>query len=162
MNANFTQSPKLHEMTNWDERFFNMCTLLSTWSEDPHRKVGALMVGSANQIVATGYNGFPRGVIAMDERLDRTDREKFHWVEHAERNCIYNAASSGVATAGLTFYTSVFPCSDCARAIIQSGIKTLKSIQPPKNDISFKRGFEVAEIMLLEAGVELKLYKEIE
>ena len=151
----------IKQMDKWDRRFFDMCKLLATWSDDPHRKVGALIVGEGKQIIATGYNGFPRGVKYDEKRFDRTDREKFHWVEHAERNTFYNAARTGVKTEGTIFYSSVFPCSDCARSIIQCGIKTLKSIQPPINDISFKRSFEVAETMLKESNVKLEIFNEL-
>ncbi|NRB15471.1 MAG: dCMP deaminase [Rhizobiales bacterium] len=149
-------------MNKWDRRIFDVCKLISTWSEDPHRQVGAVIVGQANQIIATGYNGFPRGVKFDEARFDRTDREKFHWVEHAERNALYNAARTGTIVENMTFYCSVFPCSDCARGIIQSGIKTLKTISPPKNDVSFKRGFEVAGIMLAEANITVELFDESE
>lgn len=148
-------------LDKWDRRFFDICKIIATWSEDPHRKVGAVIVGHGNQILATGYNGFPRGVKFDENRFDRTDREKFHWVEHAERNALYNAARTGVSVENMTFYASVFPCSDCARGIIQAGIKTLKTIQPPQNDVSFKRGFEVAEIMLAEANIRVELFEEL-
>ena len=149
---------KKYEMDRWDKRFFDLCNLISSWSEDPHRIVGAVIVGSGNQILSTGYNGYPRGVISKEERFSRVNREKFHWSEHAERNALYNAARSGVATEGMTLYSSVFPCSDCARGIIQSGIRRLKTFRAPEKDPSFERGFVVSSIMLEEAGIDVQLF----
>ncbi len=149
------------EMNHWDHRFFDLCKLIASWSEDPHRKVGAIVIGRGNQILATGYNGYPRGVMSKEERFSREDREKFHWSEHAERNALYNAARSGVATEGMTFYTSVYPCSDCTRGIIQSGIKLLKTIRPPEKDPYFERSFTVSSIMLEEAGIDVELFDDL-
>lgn len=147
-------------MTAWDQRFFDLVALMSTWSEDRGRKVAAVIVGNANEILATGYNGFPRGVSAeFPERHSREMGEKYYWVEHAERNAIYNAARAGTSVAGAKIYVSLFPCADCSRAIIQSGIVELNTFAPPEGDQKFGRSFEVGVRMLEEASVAINCFQ---
>lgn len=144
----------------WDRRFFQLCRLVATWSEDQSRKVGAVIVGPANDIRAIGFNGLPRRVSAAPEsRHARQDGEKYYWFEHAERNAIYNAARSGIGTEGCRMYTNLFPCADCTRGIIQSGIVELNSFEAPEADDVFRRSFEVAKIMLDEAKVDVRLFR---
>lgn len=106
---------------NWHDYFFKMVFLVMEKSKDPSTKVGCVIVGPDNEIRSTGFNGFPRGV---DETwASRWERpEKYHWIEHAERNAIYNAARMGISLKGCTLYQPGLPCSDCARGIVQSGI----------------------------------------
>ncbi|WP_270730949.1 deoxycytidylate deaminase [Shimia sp. Alg240-R146] len=144
----------------WDNRFLELCELLASWSEDPSRKVGAVIVGSAHTILSTGYNGLPRGISHLDEsRLSREEGKKYHWIEHAERNAIYNAVRNGVTLDGATMYASLFPCSDCARGIIQSGISTLVTRGIPKNEIRFAQSMATSIEMFQEAKVHLRLYE---
>jgi dCMP deaminase len=143
----------------WDRRFFELSRLVATWSEDQSRKVGAVIVGPANDIRAIGFNGLPRRVSAEPEgRHSRQGGEKYYWFEHAERNAIYNAARSGISTEGCRMYTNLFPCADCTRGIIQSGIVELNSFEAPEADEVFKRSFEVAVVMLQEANVDVRLF----
>ena len=136
-----------------------MCDMIASWSEDTSRKVGCVIVGPSNEIRATGYNGFPRGVDStMSERHARDAGEKYLWFEHAERNSIYNAARSGTTTAGCRMYVNSFPCADCARAIVQSGITQLNTFAFDPKDEKFGRHFIVANEMLIEAGVEVKTF----
>jgi dCMP deaminase len=102
------------------------------------------------------YNGLPRGVSASDpKRFDRASGEKFFWGEHAERNAIFNATRSGIALEGCTLYVNRFPCSDCARAIIQTGIVHVICPPIPEADGAFDYSFQVARQMLTEAGVKI-------
>jgi dCMP deaminase len=138
----------------WDYRFMDLCDHIASWSEDPSRKVGAVIVGDENTIIATGYNGLPRGVSdEVEARFDRKDGYKYHWVEHAERNAIFNASRSGVSTNKTRLYCTLFPCSDCARAIIQSGINELVSKSIPKDETRFAVSMAISIEMLEEAGV---------
>jgi dCMP deaminase len=140
----------------WDQRFLALCNHISNWSEDRDFSVGAVIVGPDLEIRATGYNGFPRGVQSQDDaRFDRKSGEKFFWIEHAERNAIYNAARSGAAICGCSIYVNRFPCADCARAIIQSGIKQVYCPAKPKFDGALDHSFDVSEIMLSEAKVRV-------
>ena len=109
-------------LTEWDARFIRLAKEISTWSKDK-TQIGAVVVGDKKQILAQGYNGFPRGIKDSDERLaDRDTKLKF--VVHAEMNCIYNAGHNGVSLNNSTIYVHGLPvCSECAKGIIQVGIK---------------------------------------
>ncbi len=109
---------------DWDELYITMCYLVGMRSKDPHTHVGAVIVDSENVLVSTGYNSLPRG-IDIDENLYRISREngeKYYWLEHAERNAIYNAARRGTTLKECKIYIPWIPCTDCARAIIQTGL----------------------------------------
>ncbi len=107
---------------SWDEYFMSMAHLASTKSKDNSTHVGAIIIGEDKQIISTGMNGFVRGL--NDNKKERQERpEKYFWVEHAERNAIFNAARLGVPLKNSKIYVTAIPCMDCARAIVQSGIK---------------------------------------
>ena len=110
---------------NWQDYFRNIAQQVKLKSKDEATQIGVVIVGKDNEIVSTGYNSFPRGI--DDYRPERQERpEKYYWMEHAERNAIYNAARIGVSTKGCTMYmTCGIPCADCARAIINSGIEKI-------------------------------------
>tara|TARA_R110002153_G_scaffold236304_1_gene390422 strand:+ start:1598 stop:2059 length:462 start_codon:yes stop_codon:yes gene_type:complete len=108
---------------NWDVRYLELAEQVSSWSKDPSRQIGAVAVGTKGQVLAQGYNGFPRGI--KDSSLRYNDREiKYKFVVHAEQNVIYNATYNGVSLDGATLYVWGLPvCSDCAKGVIQTGIK---------------------------------------
>lgn len=141
----------------WTKRFLGLCDHVASWSEDRDRHVGCVIVGpDGHEVRATGYNGLPRGVSDADEaRFDRASGEKFFWGEHAERNAIYNAARIGVPLEGCTVYVNRFPCAECARAIIQSGIAQVVCPPIPENDGALDYSFRVARLMMEEAGLKL-------
>lgn len=123
--------------TKWHLRFLEMAKLVATWSKDRSTQVGAVAVGPKREVRAMGYNGFPRGVDDnVEERHERP--AKYAWTEHAERNCIYNATRIGVSLDGCALYCTHFPCADCARGVIQSGIS---SLYYPYEDTEEARGF---------------------
>ena len=106
----------------WHKRFMEVAELVKTWSKDPSTKVGAVVVGPDREIRSTGYNGLVRGV--DDNKPERLERPtKYDFFEHAERNAVYNACLIGASLKGCVIYVTSMPCPDCARAIIQSGIK---------------------------------------
>lgn len=144
----------------WKGRFMALCDNIAAWSEDRDFQVGAIVVGPAHEIRTTGYNGLPRGVKTDDEsRFDRKSGEKFFWFEHAERNAIYNAARMGTALDGCTIYVNRFPCADCARAIIQSGIAKVCAPPRPEFDGALDYSFKVSETLLAEAGVDVEAWQ---
>jgi len=144
-------------MANWDERFMNLARHIAEWSKDRSTKVGAVIVGPFNEVRAIGYNGFPRGI--NDELPERHERpEKYLWVEHAERNAIYNAARVGIPISGCRMYLPWFPCMDCARAIIQSGIETLIALEPDVTDAKWGEDFKRALRLFKEAGISVKWF----
>jgi dCMP deaminase len=146
---------------NWKEYFRNIVHQVKLKSKDERTQIGAVIVGKDNEIVSTGYNSFPRGII--DDISERQERpEKYFWFEHAERNAIYNAARIGVSTKGTTMYlTCGIPCADCCRGIINAGITTIvcevgdAGAKGPKWEESGKRSLQ----MFNEAGVKIQYYE---
>ena len=144
---------------NWDEYFINIAEQVKLKSKDEKTQIGVVVVGKDNEIVSTGYNSFARGINDdIDERQERP--EKYFWFEHAERNAIYNAARIGVSTLGTTMYmTCGMSCSDCARAIINSGVSKIvlrkgKGAKGDKWNESSVRSMKMFE----EAGVIVEYY----
>jgi len=140
--------------SNRDLRLFELARYVGEWSKDRSRKVGAVIVDTKGGVRAIGYNGFPRGANdAIESRHSRPT--KYLWTEHAERNAIYEAARVGVSTEGCTMYVPWFPCMDCARAIVQSGIARLVALPPDLSDSRWGGHFEAAMELLSEAGIEI-------
>ena len=126
-----------------------------TFSKDRSRKVGAVIVDDDNVEVSNGWNGFPRKI--NDEVEARHERPlKYLWTEHSERNALYNAARKGRATDGCRIYQTMYPCCDCARGIIQSGIVEVITVEPDWDDLTYKTEFAVTKEMLEEAGVAVR------
>jgi dCMP deaminase len=141
---------------NWSTYFTNIAEQVKLKSKDQHTQIGAVIVGHDHEIVSTGYNSFPRGI--NDDIPERQERpEKYFWMEHAERNAIYNAARIGVSTKGTTMYlTCDVPCADCTRGIINAGIIRIVltaggGAQSTKWDESAKRSLQ----MFNEANIEV-------
>jgi dCMP deaminase len=140
----------------WDEYFLRIAELIGQKSKDELKKTGALIVGSDNEILSSGFNGFPRGVAELP-RSRHNRPAKYMWAEHAERNAIFNAARGGVSTLGTTMYLSAwYPCADCARAIIQAGISqvVVSRARQNKPHSRWSESCAVGLEMLAEAQVE--------
>lgn len=138
---------------NWDDYFAQMAKLVATKSKDKSTKVGCVIVGPNHEIRTTGYNGFCRGVEdTIDCRHEKP--EKYFWTEHAERNAIFNAARNGIALDGCTAYTTMVPCADCTRGLIQSGIKKILFCSGEANE-KWTESFQRSMIMAREARVEV-------
>lgn len=144
----------------WDLYFISMLYLVAMKSKDKKTQHGAIIVGSDNEIRSTGYNSFPRGI--DDNKPERQERpEKYYWVEHSERNAIYNAARVGVPLKGCKIYVTDLPCMDCARAIVQAGITeviyhVLKAYERP---IIWDEHHQRSLTLFEEAGVVVREYK---
>ena len=135
----------------WDDRFLDIAREISTWSKDPSRKIGAIAVRD-RKILATGYNGFPKGIEDTPSRLNIRE-VKYQYVVHAEMNCIYNAAENGVSLRDSTIYTVGLPvCHDCAKGLIQVGIKRVVTpeIETPER---WLESLALTEQMFEEAGI---------
>jgi dCMP deaminase len=153
-------------MADWDARWLELSSQIAGWSKDRSTKVGCVIIGSGNQLLSAGYNGFPRGVDDdIDSRHSREERngrrEKLRWTEHAERNAIYNAARHGVMLLGSAMYLPWYPCADCARGIIQSGIAVLTVTEPDWDDPAWGADFMASAAMLREAGVRVRFVKAV-
>ena len=141
----------------WDIRFLKLAKEISTWSKDPSSKIGAVIVNDDRRILATGYNGFPRGVEDTHERL--SDREqKYPLIIHAELNALLNALYSGVSAKDATLYVYGLPiCSDCTKSVIQSGIKRVVLPQIENAPEKWRTAWtNVSEPMFKEAGVVIR------
>lgn len=116
---------KRSDYLSWDECFMAMAILAGQRSKDPNTQVGACIVSADNRILSIGYNGAPNG---MPDESFPWNREgdwidtKYPYVVHAERNAILNYRGSRDALVGSTLYVALFPCNECAKEIIQSGI----------------------------------------
>lgn len=141
---------------NWDDYFMNLAHGVALRSKDRSTSVGCVLVGPDNEIRSTGYNSFPRGI--NDDVPERHERpEKYLWTEHAERNAIYAAARVGTPLKGCRAFCSVFPCMDCARALVQVGCVELTTFEPDE-DLLAKPWlhFDAGMTLFAEAGVPIR------
>jgi len=144
----------------WTEYFLNIAEQVKQKSKDQSTQIGAVIVGEDKEVLSTGYNSFPRGLDdSLPERQERP--EKYFWMEHAERNAIYNAARIGVSLKNSTIYlTSGLPCMDCARGIVNSGIKTVycKQVCTTKNKDKWDESQNKSLELLGECDVDVIYY----
>lgn len=150
---------RVEDEYRWAKRWLELANHISSWSKDRSTKVGCVVVGDANQVLALGYNGFPRGV--NDHADERHERPlKYKWTEHAERNAIYNAARTGTNLTDSTIYVPWFPCTDCARGIVQSGIAEVVTVNPWEYRRDFMdrwaEDFDISYGILFEAKVRIR------
>ena len=117
---------KREDYISWDEYFMGVAYLAGMRSKDPHTQVGACIVSEDNKILSIGYNGFPKGC-SDDEfpwpREGEPYDNKYFYTTHSELNAILNYR--GGSLEGAKLYVSLFPCNECAKAIIQAGIRTI-------------------------------------
>lgn len=140
----------------WDKNFLEVAKLVSTWSKDPSAQIGAVIVGDKQQIIAQGYNGFPRGVKDYKFRLFQRD-VKYKYIIHAEMNALMNSIHNGANTNGATLYVSGLPvCHECAKMVIQAGIKRVIMDTPIKNTDKWGESGTLALSMFREAKVKYK------
>lgn len=126
---------------------------MATFSKDPSTKVGAVIVDDNDNILAMGYNGFARGINDTEERLCNRDM-KYRMTVHAELNSILASARTGRKLDGATMIvSSLFPCEQCASAIVQAGIKTV--LAPRPNNERWLESNKLAQVIFDEAGVKV-------
>ena len=142
---------KRTDYISWDEYFMGVAVLSSMRSKDPHTQVGACIVNHDKRIVGVGYNGFPRGC-SDDElpwgREGDTLHTKYLYVCHAELNAILNSSSN---LSDCKLYVALFPCNECAKAIIQSGIKEIVYLQ---DSYSESESVKASKLMFDHSGVK--------
>ena len=145
-------------LDKWDKRFMEISKVISQWSKDPSRQIGAIAVRN-RKILSTGYNGFPKGIKDLKSRYDNRE-EKYKFVVHAEMNCIYNAAENGISLKDSTLYIYGLPvCGDCALGIIQAGVSRVVAISHNTPD-RWKEAIANTGSIFDEAGVKYE-YAEI-
>ncbi len=142
--------PKRQDYITWDEAFMGIAKLIAERSKDPSTRVGACIVNSKNRIVATGYNGMPNNVHDDEipwEREGKTLETKYPYVCHSELNAILN---STVSLEESRLYVTLFPCNECAKAIIQAGIKEVIYLEDKYREtdsvIASKKMFDLANV----------------
>ena len=135
----------------WYDYFMGFARHAASKSKDPSTQVGAVAVGPDGEIRATGYNGLPRAVEDRPERMERP--AKYLWTSHAEENLVAHAARVGVSLKGCTVYVTHYPCSRCARSLIQAGVSKI-NVGPGTTSMPAEE-FETARVMFAESGVDV-------
>ena len=149
---------------NWDEYFMAIAKLSSMRSKDPSTQVGSCIVGEDNRILSIGYNGAPNGFSDAEFPWDREGdmiNTKYAYVCHSEMNAILNYRGSRKDLEHAKIYVDLFPCNECAKLIIQSGIKEVIYVCDKYKDTD---GVKISKAMLKKCGVkirQLKIDKEI-
>ena len=142
---------------NWDEYFMGIALLSSLRSKDPNTKVGACIVDEDNKVVSIGYNGMPRHIDEENLSLNKGEGldSKYLYVCHAEFNAILNTRN-GSALKNCILYVTLFPCNECAKAIIQVGIKEVVYLDNKyENQITTQASKKMLEL----AGIKLRKYQ---
>ena len=150
---------KRTDYISWDEYFMGIALFSAQRSKDNSTQVGACIVNSEKKIVSVGYNGMPTGCIDDEMPWERTGDTsldtKYPFVCHAELNAILNSSMHGVN--GATLYVTLFPCNECAKAIIQCGIKKVIYLE---NKYADTESVKASVMMLEKCGVEVAEYKK--
>lgn len=150
----------MHTFDKWDKRFVELSQTIATWSScyKEGRQVGAVIVRD-KRIITTGYNGAPSGIKSCKEKgeclriklgIPSGTRHELCYAIHAEQNAIIQAAKLGISIEGATLYCTHYPCTICAKMIVNAGIKRVIYIHPYPDDFS--------RTLLAEAGVETIQY----
>lgn len=151
-------SGKRKDYITWDEYFMAVAKLAGMRSKDPNTQVGACIVSSDHKILSIGYNGFPMGCSDDEYPWEREGDDplltKYPYVAHGELNAILNYR--GGSLEGSTIYVGMFPCNECTKAIIQSGIKT---IVYSENKYPDSAAVLASQRMLASAGVQVRKYQ---
>lgn len=145
---------------DWNEVYISIAHIIKQRSKDPVTQVGAVLVGEDNRILSAGYNGTPHGFNdnSFPWGKDNPDplNNKDLFVIHAELNAILNFKGIGKELEGSTAYVTLFPCNECAKTLVQSGIKKVVYSEK-KEDITY----QASEILFKNAGVDTVYYDNI-
>lgn len=147
---------KRSDYISWDEYFMGISMLSAQRSKDSNTQVGACIVSQENKILSVGYNGMPTGCNDDDMPWDREGEfleTKYPFVCHAELNAILNRSTGSLQNARI--YVSLFPCNECAKAIIQSGIKEVVYKEDKYADTD---GVKASKRMFEMSGVKMRQY----
>ena len=151
--------PKRMDYINWNEYFMGLAIMASYRSKDPSTQVGACIVDEKNNILSLGYNGAPIGYsdddFPWEREGDDPQETKYAYVCHSELNAILNAARNGAKLQGGILYVTLFPCNECTKALIQSGIKKIIYLDDKYHNDPMTC---VSRRMLLKTGIEFEQY----
>ena len=153
---------KRTDYISWDEYFMGIAMLAARRSKDPKTQVGAGIESQDNIIISTGYNGMPKGCsdddFPWDRKADCENDTKYPYVVHAELNAVLNA--NGRDLRGSKLYVALFPCNECAKAIIQSGVKEVYYLSDKYADsmatLASKRMLDSAGVSYQQLRTDLK------
>jgi dCMP deaminase len=148
---------KRTDYISWDEYFMGVALLSARRSKDPHTQVGACIVNDKNKIVGAGYNGLPIGCNDDEfpwEKQGNFLETKYPFICHAELNAILN--NIGIDLRGCKIYTALFPCNECTKAIIQSGITEVIYLSDKYEGSDI---FKASKLMLDKAGITYRKVK---
>ena len=156
---------KREHVLSWDEYFMGLAHLSAMRSKDPSTQVGAVIVDQEHKVVGIGYNGLPIGCSDDEFPWDREGgmlETKYAFVVHAELNAILNSTRN---LHGCTLYVSLFPCNECAKAIIQSGIRKIvyedDKYATADDVIASKKMLNAAGVELVRLGKRVRLNVEV-
>lgn len=153
--VNLMAVTKREDYISWDEYFMGVAMLSGMRSKDPNTQVGACIVSPEHKILSMGYNGFPIGCSDEEFPWDRDGEDnKYFYTTHSELNAILNYR--GGTLEGATIYVTLFPCNECAKAIIQSGIR---KVVYDSNKYEYTQSTIASKRMLVAAGVEICKYE---
>jgi dCMP deaminase len=141
---------------SWDDCFMKIAHTIADRSQDPSTQAGAVIVNNKNIVIGMGYNGWPRGIESHELPWDREgeyDKTKYAYVCHAEENAVYNSNNS---TENSKIYCTLFPCNECAKTIIQNGVKEVIYSSDKYKDLP---AYKASKKMLKLAKVKLREYK---
>lgn len=143
------------DVATWGETFMQIAQTVKLRSKDPSTQVGAVIVSADNRVLSLGYNGMPNGIFDDDvpwgKDSDDPLESKYAYVVHAERNAVLNFRGSLPELGGAVVYVTLFPCSECAKELLQVGIRRVIYAEPPRNNA----GLAQAAVRMFElAGVE--------
>lgn len=141
------------ERPNWNEYFMTIAKVVAMRSQDPITKVGCVIVDQNNQIIATGYNGMPKHLRFTWNKNSGLDNKNL-FVVHSEVNAILHAVKS---VDGCTAYVTLFPCNECAKVLVQAGIKKIVYLDDKYHD---KLSTQASRALFEQAGVLTQLYRD--
>lgn len=144
-------------MMSWDQYFMSFARLTASKSKDPTTQVGCILVDLDRNVIASGFNGLPRGVTDEPARMERP--VKYLWTTHAEANAVAAAARRGAAVRAATAYVTHRPCAQCAALLVQAGVSRIvcdggTTSMPTEN-------FAVSDTILAEAGVHVQQTEDL-
>jgi dCMP deaminase len=148
-------SPRTQDVLSWDQCFMKIAYVIAQRSKDPSTQAGSVIVTDKNIVIGLGYNGWPRNTKLDDfpwEREGGFIETKYAYMVHAEENAVYNANAS---TENSTLYCTLFPCNECAKTIIQNGIKEVVYAEDKYHDVP---AWVVSRRLLEAAGVKCRLF----
>lgn len=152
---------KRNDVLSWDETFMSIAHVVKKRSKDPSTQVGACIVSSDKRILTLGYNGAPNGFDDNEFPWGKTGDElstKYPYVVHAERNAILNFRGSLREFNEATIYITLYPCNECAKEIIQTGIKEVVYFKMPDR---VKSSIKASSLMFEKTGVKVRQFDEI-